>query len=184
MENALVFASIVLGIAVAFELQHLHNLLRTPNVKWHWAQPLFALFVLLSIMSIWWMIAGREIEGPMTLGRFIPIMWVLVILNLLAAVALPDKIPEEGIDLADYYQTNRRYMWGLYILFFLPLGVNWVIYSISRAENFSQFVNYVWGDMLGLGIFIFLFFARKWWMVGLGFAGLAAMSASWLSRAI
>ncbi|MDE1466350.1 hypothetical protein [Aurantiacibacter sp. D1-12] len=184
MEQALVFASIVLGIAVAFELQHLHQLLRAPNIRWHWAQPLFAFFVLLSIMSIWWMIAGREIEGEMTLARFMPIMWGLVMLNLLAAVALPDKIPEEGIDLAEYYQANQRYMWGLYILFFLPLGVNWFVYSMRRAENISQFVQLISGDMLGLCAFVFLFFARKWWLVAVGFAGLATLSLSWLTRAL
>ncbi len=184
MQNALVFASIVLGIAVAFELQHLHHLLRAPNVKWHWAQPLFALFVLLSIMSMWWMIAGRPIEGPITLARFLPIMWAMVILNLLAAVALPDKVPENGIDLAAYYQANRRYMWGLYILFFLPLSATWLWVALYQAESVGDFMRMVSADMLAFALIIFLFFARKWWMVAIGFAGLTLLAANWMGRAI
>ncbi|MEM9502111.1 MAG: hypothetical protein AAF941_09720 [Pseudomonadota bacterium] len=184
MENALVFVSIVLGVAVAFELEHLNRLLRSKRVKWHWAQPLFALFVLLSIMSIWWMIAGRNIEGPMTLGRFMPIMWVLVILNLLAAVSLPDQVPEEGIDLADYYQQNRRYMWGLYLLFFLPLGSNWITFAAREAGSFGEFLAYASGDMIGLAIIIYLFFARAWWAVAVGYVGLCVIAANWMLRAI
>ena len=184
MENALVFVSIVLGVAVAFELEHLNKLLRSKKVKWHWAQPLFALFVLLSIMSIWWMIAGRQIEGPMTLARFLPIMWVLVILNLLAAASFPDEIPEEGLDLAQYYQDNRRYLWGLYLLFFLPLGTNWFVYAAQRAESIGDFFSYAAGDMAGFAIILFLFFARNWWAVAIGYVGLAIMTTSWMARAI
>lgn len=184
MEQVLVFVSIVLGVALAFELDHLNKLLRSKRVKWHWAQPLFALFVLLSIMSFWWMIAGREVPGPMTLARFMPIMWVLVLLNLLAAAALPDEIPEEGLDLAQYYQDNRRYLWGLYGLFFLPLGANWVVYAARKAESIGQFLAFAGGDLGGLAIIAFLFFARKWWAIALGFAALSLIVGSWMVRAL
>lgn len=184
MDNALVFVSIVLGVAVAFELEHLDRLIRSKQVKWHWAQPLFALFVLLSIMSVWWMIAGREIEGPMTLARFLPIMWVLVILNLLAAVSLPGSIPEEGLDLAEYYQENRRYMWGLYILFFLPLGANWINVAARQATSVSEFLLYTSGDLMALAVITFLFFVRNWWLVALGYVGLASLAANWMVRTI
>ncbi|NNC52233.1 MAG: hypothetical protein HKO08_04255 [Erythrobacter sp.] len=184
MEQVLVFVSIVLGVALAFELSNLDKLLRSKRVRWHWAQPLFALFVLLSIMSIWWMIAGREIEGPMTLGRFLPLMWVLVILNLLAAASLPNDIPEEGIDLAQYYQENRRYLWGLYGLFFLPLGVNWFVYAAKQAQSIEQFFAYAGGDMMGLALILYLFFARNWWAVALGFVGIGVITGSWMFRAL
>lgn len=184
MEHVLVFVSIVLGVAVAFELEHLNKLLRSKNVKWHWAQPLFALFVLLTIMSIWWMIAGRRIEGDMTMGQFLPIMWVLVVLNLLAAASLPDQVPEEGIDLAEYYQDNRRYFWGLYLLFFAPLGLSWFNFAANKAETVGDFFTYASGDLIGLLIIIYMFFARAWWTVAIGYVGLAYISANWLFRTL
>ena len=138
MQQALVFASIVLGIAVAFELQHLNTLLRSRRVTWHWAQPLFAFFVLMTMMSFWWMIASGSAAEEITLARFLPIMWVLVILNLLAAAALPDRVPDEGIDLAAYYQENRRYLWGLYLLIFTPLAVNWVSIGVMRSSSLVE----------------------------------------------
>jgi len=34
MEQALVFASVVLGVAVALELDHFSKVIRTKNVRW------------------------------------------------------------------------------------------------------------------------------------------------------
>ena len=184
MENALVFVSIVLGVAVAFELDHLNSLLRSKKVKWHWAQPLFALFVLLTIISFWWMIASVSDREEITIAEFLPIMWVLVILNLLAAVAFPDKVPEEGIDLGHYYQENRRYMWGLYFLVLAPLGANWVIVGIQRARDFTDILPYIGSELVPLAFVVLLFFAQRWWLVALGFAGLGFVVASWLTRAL
>ncbi|VVT19300.1 hypothetical protein [Erythrobacter sp. EC-HK427] len=184
MQQALVFASIVLGIAVAFELQHLNTLLRSKRVKWHWAQPLFAFFVLMTMMSFWWMIASGSAEEEITLARFLPIMWVLVILNLLAAAALPDRVPDEGIDLAAYYQENRRYLWGLYLLIFTPLAANWVSIGVMRSSSLHELLPYVMSELPPLAVIIFLFFARRWWMVALGYLGLAFLLVNWLGRSL
>lgn len=184
MENALVFVSIVLGVAVAFELENLNRLLRSTKVKWHWAQPLFALFVLLTIMSFWWMIASRDLAGEISLARFLPVMWVLVLLNLLAAVALPDEIPETGIDLGEYYQSNRRYMWALYFLMIAPLAANWVVVGIRRSRDWTEVLPYLGSEIVPLAIVVLLFFARRWWLVATGFAGLGLVVAAWLSRTL
>ena len=184
MEQALVFASIVLGVAVAFELQHLNTLLRSRKVRWHWAQPVFALFVLLTIMSFWWMIARDAGDQTMTLARFMPIMWVLVILNLLAAAALPDKVPDEGLDLAQYYQDNRRYLWGLYLLILVPLAANWIVVGVGRAKSFAELSPYLLSELPPLAFVLMLFFVRRWWLVALGYAGLGLLVLGWLSRTL
>ncbi len=180
MEQSLVLVSIVLGIALAFELENLDLLLRSKKVRWHWAQALFAVFVLLTIMSFWWMVASTKIDGPITLVRFLPIMWVLVILSLLAAASLPREIPEEGIDLAEYYQDNRRYFWGLYLLMFTPLAYSWV----SQATDLADFGNRALGEALPLACIVLLFFAKRWWLVAVGFAGLGLLSFSWMFRTL
>ena len=183
MEQALVLVSIVLGVAIAFELEHLNRVLRAPNVKWHWAQPLFALFVLLSIIAFWWG-AGSKQDGDLSLGQFMPVMFQLIILALLAAVSFPDSIPEDGLDLAEYYQQNRRYQWGLMSLYFWSLHVGYLIYSARRAESFAQFAVWTGPDTLGALLIVAMIFARKWWQVALGFTVLSLAPLVWATRVL
>src|ERR1044072_2671587 len=113
MEGALIFASIIIGIAVADELVSLHRLLRhRRKVRWDWAAPVVALYVLLSQVQIWWSF-GRE-AGALTIAAFLPMLLLLILLFLLASAVLPDEVPEEGIDLRTYYHDNGSYIWTLF----------------------------------------------------------------------
>lgn len=183
MEQALVLASIVLGVAIAFELEHLNNVLRSDKVKWHWAQPIFALFVLLTIIAFWWGAAANA-SGPITLGEFLPIMFQLIMLALLAAVSLPDRIGDDGVDLADYYQRNRRYQWILMSLFFWSINARWFWTVWQRDPSFADFLAIISGDALA-GLLIFaMIFAKRWWQVALGFAILSAAPIIWVTRTL
>ena len=183
MEQALVFASIVLGVAVAFELGHLNGVLRSDKVRWHWAQPAFALFVLLTIISYWWMAAGKE-PGPITLGEFLPIMFQLVLLVLLAAVSLPDTIPDDGIDLAEYYQRNRRYQWILMSLYMWSLHVSYLLYSAQNTDSFGDFVRVTIMDTFAGVVMIAMIFVRRWLLVAVGFAILSIGPGLWIGRSL
>lgn len=183
MEQALVLASIVLGVAIAFELEHLNNVLRSKLVRWHWAQPIFALFVLLSIISYWWGAASNA-EGAITLGEFLPIMFQLIMLALLAAVSFPDQVPEDGVDLAQYYQDNRTYQWTLMALFFWSVTANW-FYSMARdGLDFWTMVTAASGDLFAGLIIVAMIFAKRWWQVVLGFVILSAAPVLWVSRSL
>jgi hypothetical protein len=182
MEQALVFASIILGVAVALELTNLHHLLRSNNVRWHWAQPIFAFLVLLILMFFWWSLA-RNTEGQMSFGSFLPIMWSLVMLVLLSAVALPDRLDEE-VDLADYYQENRRYMWGLLVLAALPLEGQWLWSVAMRTSSVGEFAMTALGDLIAWATIFAMMFIKRWWLVAVGFAVLSLGPVAWLSRTI
>lgn len=183
MEQALVLASIVLGVAIAFELDHLNKVLRSDKVKWHWAQPIFALLVLLTIVAYWWSAAGNA-SGPITLGEFLPNMFQLVLLALLAAVSLPDEIGENGIDLAEYYQSNRKYQWLLLALFMWSINVRW-FWSVWQSDvSLADFISIIIGDFIGGLIVIAMIFARRWWQVALGFAVLSFAPAIWVFRTL
>ena len=109
MEHALVLISIVLGVAITLELETFNRLIRSNQVRWHWAQVLYAAFALLIVVYYWWILADQADE-PITLGEFLPIMGIMVLLVLMCATALPDRLPEKGqIDLAVYYMENRKY---------------------------------------------------------------------------
>ena len=183
MEQALVLASIVLGVAIAFELEHLNNVLRSDKVKWHWAQPVFALFVLLTIIAYWWGAAANA-SGPITLGEFLPIMFQLVLLALLAAVSLPDRIEDEGLDLAAYYRQNRRYQWTLMALFMWSINLRWFWTVWQRDVAVADFLAIIVGDAIGGLVIIAMIFARRWWQVAFGFAVLSIAPVLWVSRTL
>lgn len=184
MEQALVLASIVLGVAIAFELEHLNTVLRAKNVKWHWAQPLFALFVLLVIVSFWWMAASnaQNNPGPLSFGAFMPIMFMLVVLALLAGVSFPNEVPEEGIDLAQYYQEARRYQWGLMSLYFWALNIGFLYRTAQETSTMGEFFGLVATDTIAAFLVTSMMFVKTWWKVAVGFAILSISPAIWLPR--
>ncbi|KLI63204.1 hypothetical protein [Aurantiacibacter marinus] len=184
MEQALVFASIILGVAVASELGNLHHLIRAKNVRWHWAQPLFAVLVIFFITRFWWTLAA-DTDRAITLGEFVPILWSLVLLTLLASVALPDKIdPEKGIDLAQYYQDNRRYQWGLILLIALPLQGAWMLGVWQESETVARFLERTMGDNIAWALMIAMMFVKRWWLVAIGMAIISLGPIAWLSRTL
>jgi len=120
MEHALVFASIIIGVAISDQIVSLHRLLRSGQpIKWHWAQPWFAALVLLLNVMIWWSIVGEQ-KATLTIGEFLPILVQLILLALLTIATFPDRSGPEGVDLAAFYQSNRRYQWSL-----LALTLTW-----------------------------------------------------------
>lgn len=184
MEQALVLASVVLGVAIAFELEHLNKVVRAKNVKWHWAQPLFATFVLLSILAFWWgaviWATGPDASPSISLGEFLPLMFQMILLALLAAVSFPDTIPEKGLDLADYYQENRVYQWTLLVLYFGSVHARYVIATAMKATSLADMWVVV-PDTIMLALFSLMIFARKWWQVALGFGVFSFVPIIWAS---
>ncbi|MEM6908691.1 MAG: hypothetical protein AAF494_08425 [Pseudomonadota bacterium] len=187
MEQALVLASVVLGVAIAFELEHFNKVVRAKNVKWHWAQPLFATFVLLTMLAFWWSVVssanGVDPQDGMSLGSFLPIMVMMILLALLAAVSFPDAIPDEGLDLAEYYQENRVYQWSLFVAYFLIVHIGYVVRTVREASSLND-VLVVIPDSVALGLFALMIFARKWWQVALGFAVFSFIPVVWATRLV
>ena len=164
MEQALVFASIILGVAVAAELTNLHHLLRTSRVRWHWAQPVFALYTLLSITFFWWLIAS-ESGSAISLGEFLPIMFRLVLFVLLAAISLPDRADDREIDLAAYYQSNKRYQWLLVVLIFGSMNVEMsidLLASDTAAGTYFLIMGLNWLVVIAAASLMWI---GRWWYV-------------------
>ena len=184
MEQALIFASIIVGVAVSDQILSLHRLLRSDApVKWHWAQPWFAMVVLLLNVMIWWSIASRD-DASLTIGGFLPLLVTLILLALLTASTLPDRIDKDGIDLADYYQSNRRYQWTL-----LALALVWrlgsdILESVDTWAELSSLLYDRSADIVVIGVMIAMAFIRRWWLVAIGMALLSTGPIGWLSRSI
>ena len=174
----------MLGVAVAFELENLNRVLRSRKVRWHWAQPIFALFVLFSIVSYWWGIAKGGNDEAITLAQFLPVMFALVLLVLLAAVSLPDSVEPDGVDLGAYYQSNRRYQWGLMALFMWSIHLSYVFNVLQRDLPWQQAFLALAPDTLVGMLIVAMMFIRRWWLVGLGLAILCLGPIAWLSRTL
>jgi hypothetical protein len=113
------FVSIVLGVALADLATSLHRLLRARSlVRWDFLAPMAAFGAMLVIVMGWWELYDN-FAGRVALGRFLMVLLSLLLLFLLAASALPDEVPAEGIDLRAYYLDNRTYFWGIFALFLL-----------------------------------------------------------------
>jgi len=184
VEGALIFASIIIGIAVADELVSLHRLLRRRHeVSWDWAAPAVALLVLLAQVQVWWSLAERQ--GALTIGEFLPILALLILNFLLASAVLPDEVPPKGIDLKAYYHDNGSYVWSLFagaaglgtatrIATDIGAGAAALPLLIDRIPEFAVLAMIV----------SLIFIRRRWWHAAalLILAGVGPVL--WLSRSL
>lgn len=183
-EYTSVMASIIVGLALVDILVSLNRLIRAGgSVRWHWAAPVTAALITMTIIQIWWSSYTPQ-EGPMTIGQFLPLLIELVLLFLLAAAALPDEVPAGGIDLRLYYDRNSAYLWGL---FAASLGWATAVGAaqwIQGGETPAAFVEQHMVDLFVLLLFVSLIFVRRlWWhMIVLAFAALGPIG--WLSKSL
>ena len=112
-EYVLPLVSVLAGLALADVAVSLHRLLRARRrVRWD-ALPLAC--AVLAALNLWWgLFNSQETPFYQTLGGFLPLAALLVVLFLLNAAALPDAVPDEGLDLRAFYDANGPYFWSLY----------------------------------------------------------------------
>jgi hypothetical protein len=118
-EYVLPMVSILIGLAIGDLSLSLHRLLRARRrVKWDWLPLAAALLVVLLILQFWWEFYGiGRAEVWTRYWGFLILAAALISMFLLASAALPDEVPSDGLDLAVYYDENRRYFWILFALF-------------------------------------------------------------------
>lgn len=118
-EYILPLVSVLVGLAMTNAAGCVHRLLRhRRRVRWDWLPLATASVALLAVLEVWWVLyASRNAGHFTTLGGFLPMAFQLGILFLLSAAALPDEVPEEGIDLRAFYETNASLFWSLYAVY-------------------------------------------------------------------
>ena len=161
VENALVFASIVIGLAVSEMLFSLNRmLLARKQVRWDWLPLLLALIILIYVVLNWWMLAGTR-GRSLTLAAFLPSLVQLILVFLLAAAALPRQVPPTGVDLYDHYRERASYIWTLF-----ALNSGWMMIRGGAALAVSgagplQLLDNLILDALVTGLMIWLIFSRS-----------------------
>lgn len=160
----LTFVGIIVGLGVADLLTSLHRLLRAgKRVVWHWATPsLAALMLLVTLVIWWWSFKWYSDITSESIATFFPRFLVLVLSFLMMAAALPDEIPESGIDLKQFYLWSRVHLWSL------------------MSATIGGFVAFYWIDNWSLGVARLL--AISWLpLISLALAIAATISARmWL----
>lgn len=111
----------------------LHKLLRNRRqVRWDWVAPLAALVILVELFNLWW--SWRNFTGN-SLADVAPYFLVMVLLFLTASAALPDEVPEEGIDLGRYFDENRGYFLSLYGTYIAVWIGSWTVADIRKRPS-------------------------------------------------
>jgi len=184
VEQALIFASIIIGVAVSDQILSLNRLLRADApVRWHWALPLTALLVLLTNVQIWWSLAGGR-EEKISIGEFLPALVQLTIVALLSAATLPDQVEDEGLDLSDYYDRHRRYIWTLFALALLWAEGTAFVATLRAELPMIEFFSNRMIDFVALSVMVMLAFVRRRWLVAAGLGFLFLGPIGWLSRTV
>lgn len=178
-----VMASIIIGLALVDVLVSFNRLIRAGKlVRWHWAAPVAAVMVVLTLVQIWWSLYRPE-EVGVTIGQFLPLLVELVILFLLAAAALPDEVSADGVDLKAYYHRNGPYFWGLF-----TAALAWLIaVDIVEAVANGRLLDFLAGrviDLVVLVLFASLIFIRRLWWHAIAMLLLASGPIGWLSRSL
>lgn len=118
IEYISVFVSIVLGLAFADLAISFHKLMRArQRVRWDWMTLALAFLMLLEIIQFWWLSHdwyARTTE--LRLVEFLPSLGLLLLIYLMAAAVLPDEVPEQGLDLRQFYVETSNYFWALVLV--------------------------------------------------------------------
>ncbi|WP_343343153.1 hypothetical protein WJT74_07090 [Sphingomicrobium sp. XHP0239] len=187
MEGAIVFASLVMGVAITDQLTSLHRLLRVRHrVRWDPLPMIFALMALMTVLMIWWALAGMG-SGRITIGEFVPIMFELTLVFLLTSASLPDAGGEGatgGTDLRAFWDKERSYLWSLLFILVLfdHLG-NFVTMEKSWAAWRYYLLNRS-VDLVLTGALLAAVFVRRRWYDWTLIAVLAIGPIRWLNNAL
>tara|TARA_R110002033_G_scaffold81224_1_gene132052 strand:- start:1802 stop:2377 length:576 start_codon:yes stop_codon:yes gene_type:complete len=157
-EYIILFSSILIGLAVADLSLSLHRMLRArKQICWNLIVPTLGFVVLCSILNLWWSIyvkySGLE---SISFLEFLPQVFILVTFFLISASVFPDEIPQEGLDLQDFYIENRGQIWGLFSLFLFLMIFSATITAIVEKWSFFKYMLNTGGDITAFALALFL----------------------------
>lgn len=160
------FVTIVLAIALTDMIQSTHRLLRARRrVRWDTLTPLLAAWVFLWVLSEFfslWLDARYE---KINYFGLLSLMAVPTVAALTAYAVLPDEIPEEGLDLEQFYFENRRYLVLLLALFNVADIVRIVVYAFryDGMDEFAPWIGYLIVWTAFFACLALLYFVRSRW---------------------
>lgn len=161
--------SIILGIALADVLMHLHELIHARGrVEWDALPLVWTLIGVLWLFNYWWAV-GLGLDGAAKVrvaGGYVLLAIPPILLFVMSTSALPRRVPEKGtISLRDEWAKNRSV--------FLPvLGLNqiaaWCLVSFGRGGVVLDFPALLRTVTLALVVAMLLVKSRRFeWLAAL-----------------
>jgi hypothetical protein len=163
------FVAIIVSLAVADLLMSLHRLLRAGSrVKWFWIPPALTVYMLLLSVNFWWGNYYRFVRlTRISMVEFLPTLGSLVVLFLMMAAVLPDELPEQELDLKQWYWENARYFWSLNVAGLTILLTSSALTHISTAPDVLPFLTHQVLNFALLAGALLLLFTRRVWVHGI-----------------
>jgi len=176
----LLFAAVVLGLAISDLAISLHRLLNAAErVRWGLLSPLAAIVAFLKIITQWWTwYSAKPLASALSFEMFIGVMIGAVLLFLMAAAALPETSEGETVvDLPSYYMRVRRRFWLLFASHWVvATGVSiWVQVQIEGAR-----LNLLSPVFLIVPAAFLLAYFKAYWLHALCLSGLIVLYLSQL----
>jgi hypothetical protein len=107
------FVTIVLGVAMADMIHSTHRLIRArAKVKWDALPLVFAAIVVLFLITEFFSLWTRFDVAEVSMLRLLWLLATPTVFAFLAYSALPDEVPPEGLDLTEFYFSQRR-LWAV-----------------------------------------------------------------------
>lgn len=131
-----VIISIVLGIAITRVLAGLARFVQHPGkLKVYPVHILWALIVLISSIHFWWWEFGLTAIPRWRFELFLFVLFYAFLFALMANILFPDELEEyEGYE--DYFQSRRRWFFGLLIVSMLT---DWFDTAIKGHNYLTSF---------------------------------------------
>src|SRR5262245_56126664 len=109
-----VLISIILGLGITQLLSGVGRLLQARSrVRLDWPTLAWVGLLLVIHVQTWWAMFGMRTFQNWTFFAFLIVLLQPIVLYLMAALVLPDTIPESALDLRDHYFAHSRWFFIL-----------------------------------------------------------------------
>jgi len=112
-----VLLSIVLGLGLTQILTAAGRIVRQrDSIRIHWLPILWAGILFIIYLQVWWAMYGMRFRRDWSFFSFAVALAQIAALYIMAALVLPEEIDDTGSDLALYFERNRRWFFGLFLV--------------------------------------------------------------------
>jgi len=111
-----VLLSIVLGLGLTQLFTAAGRLIRhREHVRGDWLPLLWAGVLVVVFVQVWWSMFGLRFHREWTFIQFAVVLAQTGTLYLMSAVALPEQVDGNGVDLRHHYEQQHRWFFGFFL---------------------------------------------------------------------
>lgn len=181
-EYLIIFSAILIGLAVADLSLSLHRMMRQGrDIRWHPIVPIAGFIVLCLILNLWWgLYRAFSQTTEIYFVEFLPQVFMLLALFLMAAAVFPDEKLPKGASLKDFYLDNRTQFWGLVAVYLVMVIINVGQNGVQQGWDVWTHLERARDNLIGVGCCLVVMRTRRmifhWAMIAIS---LFAISVGW-----